>query len=80
MSTVSVTDLKRHLSRYLRLVTSGESVEVLRRNVPVALLSPPKRASQVRRPDFAARLKTIYGTTVLATSGTELVSEARGDS
>ena len=80
MKTTTIRELKHDTTTVLSWVASGESVEVLRRNIPVALLTPLKRALQVKRPDFAARLKTIYGTKVLATSGTELVSESRGDS
>ncbi len=36
MRRVSVTELKNSLSRYLRLVKQGETVEVLERSVPVA--------------------------------------------
>lgn len=38
MKRVSVTELKNQLSRYLRLVKRGETVEVLERSVPVARL------------------------------------------
>lgn len=80
MKTTTIRELKHDTTTVLSWVARGESVEVLRRNIPVALLSPLKRASQVKRPDFAARLKTIYGTKVLATTGSDLVSESRGDS
>lgn len=80
VKTTTIRELKHDTTTVLSWVAGGESVEVLRRNVPVALLSPPKRASQIKRPDFAARLKTIYGTRVLAVTGSDLVSESRGDS
>ena len=38
MLRVSVTDLKNKLSRYLRLVKKGETIEVCERTVPVARL------------------------------------------
>ncbi len=36
MKSVSVTDLKAHLSKYLRMVRRGSEVQVLERGVPVA--------------------------------------------
>jgi len=38
MKQVSVTELKNQLSRYLRLVKRGETIEILERSVPVARL------------------------------------------
>ena len=38
MRQVSVTELKNKLSQYLRLVKSGETIEVLERSVPIARL------------------------------------------
>jgi prevent-host-death family protein len=38
MLRVSVTDLKNKLSRYLRLVKRGETIEVCERAVPIARL------------------------------------------
>jgi prevent-host-death family protein len=37
MLRVTVTELKNRLSHYLRLVKSGETIEVLERRVPVAV-------------------------------------------
>jgi prevent-host-death family protein len=39
MTRVSVTDLKAHLSRYLREVRRGGEVQILERGVPVARLT-----------------------------------------
>ncbi len=38
MKTVSVSDLKAHLSQYLRIVQRGSEVQILDRGVPVARL------------------------------------------
>ncbi len=38
MKAVSITELKAHLSRYLRVVRRGGEVQVLERGVPVARL------------------------------------------
>jgi prevent-host-death family protein len=38
MKTASVTELKAHLSRYLRMVRRGSEVQILERGVPIARL------------------------------------------
>jgi len=38
MKTVSVAELKKHLSSFLVLAQQGEEIEVLKRNIPVAHL------------------------------------------
>ena len=38
MKSVSVTDLKAHLSKYLRMVRRGSEVQILERGVPIARL------------------------------------------
>jgi len=35
--------------------------------------------SMAKRPDFAARLKEIYGDKILPTTGAEIISELRGE-
>jgi prevent-host-death family protein len=51
MSQVSVTDLKAHLSRYIREARRGGEVQILERGVPVALLTgfAPEEGSEPRR-------------------------------
>jgi prevent-host-death family protein len=40
METVSVRDLRQHLSRYLRRIAAGERLVVTERRRPVAMLGP----------------------------------------
>ena len=80
MKTTTIRELKHDTTTVLSWVANGQTVEVRRRNEPVALLSPPIRRSAVRRPDFAARLRAIYGKKRLRVNATDLVSESRGDS
>jgi antitoxin (DNA-binding transcriptional repressor) of toxin-antitoxin stability system len=80
MRTTTIRELKHDTTTVLSWVAHGESVEVCRRDQPVAILSPPKRASRVVRPDFKARLQAIYGKKRLGTTGTDLISESRGES
>jgi antitoxin (DNA-binding transcriptional repressor) of toxin-antitoxin stability system len=78
MKTTSIRELKHDTKKVLALVEAGETVEITRYNQPVAILSPVTKPP-VKRPDFAARLKEIYGDKVLPTTGTEIISELRGE-
>jgi len=78
MKTTTIRELKHDTTTVLAWVAKGESVEVRRRGVPVAVLTPRRSKARVVRPDFAARLRAIYGDKVLAATGTDLVAEARG--
>lgn len=49
-SRVAVRELRQNLSRYLRRVIAGESLEVTKRGHPVALLTPlPDRQTRLAR-------------------------------
>ncbi len=50
MMQVSVRELKNHLSEYLHRVEQGEDIQVARRNVPVARLTPIPRIALTRMP------------------------------
>ncbi len=78
VKTTTIRELKHQTTAVLDRVAAGETIEVRRRNEPVAVLSPAKRA-RVVAPDFAARLTAIYGDRVLPTTGTDLISESRGE-
>ena len=80
MRSTTIRELKHDTSKVLGWVAAGESVEVRRRDEPVAVLSPPRRKSRAVRPDFAARLREIYGAKILPSTATDLISEARGES
>ncbi len=80
MKRTSIRELEHATAAVLERVAASETVEVCRRNEPVAILSPPRQTKTILRPDFAARLRAIYGATVLPTTGADLVSEARGES
>jgi prevent-host-death family protein len=90
MSSVSVSDLKANLSRYLREVRRGCEIQVLDRGNPVARLVPPAEpgdehrerliSSGLLRPgqgDSAAILDEAP--LVLATSLGEALEEDRAD-
>ena len=48
MVRVKISELRNQLSRYLRVVRNGGSVEVMDRDKPVALLCPAKAAVRGR--------------------------------
>lgn len=77
MKTTSIRELKHNMSTVLSWVNEGETVEVRRRRDLVAVLSPPRR-KRPAKPDFTARLRAIYGTKAVRTTGTELLAEDRG--
>ena len=79
MRSTSIRELKHDTSTVLGWVEAGETVEVRRRNRPVAVLSPPAPRKAIARPQFAARLRAVYGSKVLPTTGTAVVGEARGE-
>jgi antitoxin (DNA-binding transcriptional repressor) of toxin-antitoxin stability system len=80
MRITTIRELKHDTTTVLSWVAEGHTVEVRRRNQPVAILSPPQRGQHVSRPDFAARLRAIYGEKRLSATGTAVVSEGRGES
>ena len=80
MRVTTIRELKHDMTTVLSWVAEGQTVEVRRRNQPVALLSPPNQRPTVQRPDFGARLRSIYGGKRLKTTATSLISDARGDS
>lgn len=76
MKTATLRQLRHEFGSVLALVEQGEAVEITKRGRIIALLSPPPRVKATpakSRPDFAARLKRIYGDQVL--SGDVVVEE-----
>ena len=80
MKSTTVRELKHATTKVLSWVARGETVEVRRRNQPVARLSPLPRQTTIRRPDFLTRLKATYGRKILRSTGSDLISESRGRS
>lgn len=68
MKTATVRQIRHDFSTVLNWVEDGEQVEVSKRGKVVALITQPqtpKPTGPRKRPDFAARLKRIYGDKVL---------------
>jgi len=71
MKTATVRQLRHDFGSVLNWVEEGEAVRISKRGKVVALLSPPPRNRRQRgakRPDFAARLKRIYGDKMFSTN------------
>ncbi len=79
MKTTTIRELRHDTTTVLGWVAGGESVEVQRRGVPVAVLSQHSRKQRIVRPDFIARIRAVYGDTALSTTATDLISESRGE-
>lgn len=67
MKTVSVSELKAHLSRYLREVRRGSEVQIHDRGVPIARLGPLPRAAE--GPGEAERQRLIAAGIIRPGSG-----------
>lgn len=68
MKTATLRKLRHDFASVFAWVEQGEAVGISKRGKLIALLSPPpapKPARRKKRPDFAARLKRIYGDLVL---------------
>jgi antitoxin (DNA-binding transcriptional repressor) of toxin-antitoxin stability system len=68
MRTATLRTLRHDFASVYAWVEQGESVGISKRGMIIATLSPPsapKRAKAKKRPDFAGRLKRIYGDLVL---------------
>jgi antitoxin (DNA-binding transcriptional repressor) of toxin-antitoxin stability system len=63
MKTASVRQIQRHFRDVLSWVEDGEEVAITSNRRVVARLVPPQssRLRKIKQPDFAARLKRIYG-------------------
>ena len=79
MKQTTIRELKHQTSKVLAVVESGGTLEVCRRGKPVAVLSPPGRAKKIEKPDFAGRMREIYGDRILESTGTDLMMETRGE-
>ena len=68
MKTATLRKLRHDFGSVFAWVEQGEPVGISKRGKIIALLSPPptpKPLKAKKRPDFATRLKRIYGDLVL---------------
>lgn len=81
MKSASVRELRQNFGNLLTWIEAGEEVQITKRRQVVARLVPEISAKRkpVRMPDFAARLKSIYGDTVLsAETAQAILDENKG--
>ena len=76
MKQASVRDLRYRFSEVERLLVRGEKIEITKRKQVIAHLLPA-RSTVGRRPDFLARLRSIYGDKILEVSGAQLLAQER---
>jgi antitoxin (DNA-binding transcriptional repressor) of toxin-antitoxin stability system len=76
MKRASVRDLRYNFAEVEDLLRQGQEIQITKRRRVIAKLVPAtSRASS--RPDFMGRLRKLYGTKVLKTSGADLLGEER---
>ena len=79
-SSVSVRELQQNLKRVIARVERGETVEVTRRQRPVARLSPVRAPGPLSAwPDLDARARAVFGRRVVTPGGADAVIAGRGD-
>ena len=76
MKKASVRDLRYRFAEVERLLGRGEKIEITKRKQVIAYLLPA-RSNVGRRPDFLARLRSIYGDKILEVSGAQLLAQER---
>lgn len=79
MKSVNIRSLKHQTSELLEHIALGESVEIRRRNQPIAVLKPMNKGKPDTRPDFRNRIQAIYGKITLKQTATELLNDERGN-
>lgn len=80
MKTATIRQVRHDFGTVLEWVQEGEQVQISKRGKVVALISPPpaaKRSGAGKRPDFAGRLKRIFGDQILAGSIIEEERDSR---
>lgn len=59
MKTATVRDLRNDFGKLETWLAEGQEIQIEKRGIPVAVLSPPKKAFV--KPDYRARLKRLWG-------------------
>ena len=68
MKTATVRDLRNNFSVIETWLGEGEEVRIEKRGEPIAIIKalPKRRGAAVKKPDFAARQKAIWGDRVFS--------------
>jgi len=75
MITATVRDLRYNFRRVERLLAQGEEVCITKRGKVIARLRPASDHSEF--PDFAGRMRDIFGDRVLSPSSAALIAQDR---
>jgi len=78
-STVTVRELQKDLKRVLARVERGQTLQVTRRQRPVAILAPPTADVAQPWPDLDKRARSVLGDRVVSPAPSELVATERGE-
>jgi prevent-host-death family protein len=78
MKTVGAFDAKTHLNELLQRASKGETIQITRRGIPVAKLSPPDSGRKEDGHILAASIRQLRrGATLGKLSIRELIDEGR---
>lgn len=75
MKTASVRELRQNFGNLLTWIEDGQEIQITKRRRVVARLVPEQQTKQkpVKMPNFGARLKKIYGTTILSAEAAQAI-------
>ncbi|GAA5125428.1 hypothetical protein JIN84_14110 [Luteolibacter yonseiensis] len=78
MRTVTVRDIRNNFSKVEAWLGEGEEIRIEKRGKPIGFLSATSRsgAHDLAKPDFAARLKKIWGDRVFSAEEVAAMREA----
>ncbi len=78
MKTVGAFDAKTHLNELLQRASKGETIQITRRGIPVAKLSPPDSIQKEDAHGLAVSIRRLRrGATLGKLSIRELIDEGR---
>ena len=78
MKTVGAFDAKTHLNELLRRVSRGETIQITRRGIPVAMLVPPKDRGQADPSQLVRDIRELRKGALLGKNTIrELIDEGR---
>lgn len=78
-SSITVRELQKDLKRVLARVERGQTLQVTRRQRPVAILAPPRAAVAEPWPDLDRRARSVLGDRVISPAPSTLVARERGE-
>ena len=78
MRTVTVRDIRNNFAKVEAWLGEGEEIRIEKRGKPIGFLSATPRAGTggIQKPDFAARLKAIWGDRVFSEEEVRAMREA----